>query len=902
MRPVVPIQVVAVFVTQICISGNILDAAELVSLERRSGDEFGFSVGISGSNVLVGAPSDDIPIPGSAGVDQGSVHFYYGIDNASGLATPQFSTTLENPERASSGNLVGFSIGIEGSSAIVGAPGNFSGQGFAAVFRGIGQGQPTQRVILGHTPNPTLPALLEFGRYVDISGDIAIVGTPRDRITAGAQGSVHLYRNLGTASGKINQNAVLIASDGDTSDFMGQAVSIDGNLAMAGAELEANRAGAAYVFRSLDTVTGNVQESVKLVGGSVDDRDQFARFGQAVSISGNVGLVGGHLDTVTQSAQGSAYVFRNLHTASGTVAQDLKLNASDSASADHFGESLALSSNRALVGAPDANVGPVGGTQGAVYLFLDVVTGAGNATEDVKITGSKFIGTEDNRNARFGSAVAIDGDRFVIGASDELDARGKAFSGNVSSMTSLDEGNATRRIEGMSFRSKTDWIIGETTVGNTVILGEGDSASVEAPGKAVYIGRNAGANNNRLVVNGSLVANSVRVGAAGNSGNDLVIGRFGRVVSNMAFGSGTVVGGSGTIEGGLTLDPGAALAFSEQDTLTVTGDVELDSTFGIDDLCGLDSNASDGSYTLIAGTATTFGVLGLENWGIENAADLGGGKFAYFSEGSLVLNVVTIATPEISVEHPASTPLESGTVGLQFGKLVPGASGGSKKLFVRNDGTADLTEISVSVAGTADSDFSLDTSQLPTLLEPGESGSFTVSFTPSDLGSRTARIEIASSDSDESPFVVMLNGTGATARVIFADTVGDAGLSEENASPGAVPFGDGSSNLLKYAFNMDLSGPDSTSMPPGGTSGLPVGAIIQVGSDSFWRVEFVRRKGSGLVYQPLKSPDMSSRSFAPFSTSPTVSSIDSKWERAVYDEPLPTQTTRWFSRVEIILP
>ena len=69
---------------------------------------------------------------------------------------------------------------------------------------------------------------------------------------------------------------------------------------------------------------------------------------------------------------------------------------------------------------------------------------------------------------------------------------GQAYSGSVSSVTTLDEGNASRTIDGISFISRTDWIIGETTDDNEVTLTAGDSADVTEAGMA-DIGKDFGA-------------------------------------------------------------------------------------------------------------------------------------------------------------------------------------------------------------------------------------------------------------------------------------------------------------------------------------------------------------------------------------------------------------------------
>lgn len=103
---------------------------------------------------------------------------------------------------------------------------------------------------------------------------------------------------------------------------------------------------------------------------------------------------------------------------------------------------------------------------------------------------------------------------------------------------------------------------------------------------------------------------------------------------------GGILGGGGEINGDLSLTAGAKFQFDLNSTLTVTGSVTLDSTFGIADLLGLDNTIALGTYILIDGTATDFSTLGLQNWGEENAYDLGNGKSAYFSQGSLQVTVV----------------------------------------------------------------------------------------------------------------------------------------------------------------------------------------------------------------------------------------------------------------------
>ncbi len=74
-------------------------------------------------------------------------------------------------------------------------------------------------------------------------------------------------------------------------------------------------------------------------------------FGESVSVSGNQALVGAYLDDDNGSSSGSAYLFTDLDTAGANVTEDVKLTASDGASSDQFGVSVALDGDNFVIGA-----------------------------------------------------------------------------------------------------------------------------------------------------------------------------------------------------------------------------------------------------------------------------------------------------------------------------------------------------------------------------------------------------------------------------------------------------------------------------------------------------------------------------------------------------------------------
>ena len=136
-------------------------------------------------------------------------------------------------------------------------------------------------------------------------------------------------------------------------------------------------------------------------------------FGISVAISGNLAIIGARYeDDAGETDSGKAYIF---DATTGSLLHTLNNpNAYDTSDSDYFGLSVAISGNLAVIGA--GYEGDAGGTySGKAYIF-DVTTGS-------------LLRTLDNLNAYgtsasdyFGSSVAIDGNRVVVGATDEDDA------------------------------------------------------------------------------------------------------------------------------------------------------------------------------------------------------------------------------------------------------------------------------------------------------------------------------------------------------------------------------------------------------------------------------------------------------------------------------------------------
>jgi uncharacterized membrane protein len=118
-----------------------------------------------------------------------------------------------------------------------------------------------------------------------------------------------------------------------------------------------------------------------------------------------------------------------------------------------------------------------------------------------------------------------------------------------------------------------------------------------------------------------------------------------------------------------------------------------------------------------------------------------------------------VSAPEIIVRNSSSTELQDGSATAQsFGNTAIGQNS-SLTFYIKNDGFADLTGLGITIDGANAADFSV-TANPTAPLAPVGTTSFTVRFTPSASGTRTAALHIASNDASESSFDILLSGTG----------------------------------------------------------------------------------------------------------------------------------------------
>ncbi|MEY2407458.1 MAG: hypothetical protein QOF48_128 [Verrucomicrobiota bacterium] len=368
-------------------------AATLDAPEPRlaGGDQFGISVSVSGTRLVVGAYWND-----TGASNAGSAYVY---DLAS--ATPALPIlVLTNPSPALD-DWFGFAVSISGTRVVVGAHQDDRGAfnaGMAYVYD-LASAIPEVPVLTLTNPSPAAGDV--FGYSVAISGSRLVIGAPFDDTGAANTGSAYVYDlNFATPAVPV----VTLNNPGPaTADLFGWSVAISGGRIVVGANSDDTggvNAGSAYVY-DVTSLTPSVPVAVlNNPYPAFDDR-----FGSAVAISGPRVVVGAPRDDAGATDAGSAYVY-DLTNPTPTLPVATLTNVSPAVS-NLFGFAVAISGTRVVVGAYSFDAGPI--DSGIAYVY-DIA----GATPAVPI--ATLNDPSPATGDQFGLSVAIDGPTIVAGA------------------------------------------------------------------------------------------------------------------------------------------------------------------------------------------------------------------------------------------------------------------------------------------------------------------------------------------------------------------------------------------------------------------------------------------------------------------------------------------------------
>ena len=405
LRIVLTAGIVVLATVDQCRAQSVCQDARLTAFDAGVFQSFGYAVDLSQDIMVIGAIWDN-----DNGTQSGSVYIYE-LDPRS----PE-QWVFKQKLLASDGdseNQFGIALAIDGSVAIIGAFGHLhddeSGSGSAYVFRYDGSTWIEEQELLASDG-----ALGDhFGRSLSLSADTIVVGADTDDDNGSNAGAAYVFRFDPDTSQWVEEQK-LLASDGTDGDFFGTGVAIFGEVALVGADGHddaAESAGAAYVFR-YDAQTSRWVEEQKLLAS---DGTELDRFGDSVSISGDVALIGARLDV-----SGSAYVFCYDADKARWIEQQ-KLVPSDGPGTYQFARATALDGDTAVIGAWSWSSFPGGPSTGAAYVFRF------DPEASAWIEQAQLFPQPNAWTNFFGWSVAIDNETAVIGADGEDQQRGAAY-------------------------------------------------------------------------------------------------------------------------------------------------------------------------------------------------------------------------------------------------------------------------------------------------------------------------------------------------------------------------------------------------------------------------------------------------------------------------------------------
>ncbi|MPZ27498.1 MAG: S8 family serine peptidase [Micromonosporaceae bacterium] len=298
------------------------------------------------------------------------------------------------------GGYYGRAIAVDGDTAIVGAAGNADGE------TSRGSAYVLSRVGDEWVETARLTASdgarsSSFGSAVALDGDTAVIGAVTANVDGdGGQGAAYVFTRSG--DGTWTEQAKLVAADGGPIDNLGGAVALAGDTVLVGAgnarPAGVSGQGAVYVFQRSGDTWTEQQKLVAADGAQGD------HFGNSLAMVGDTAVIGAPYKTVDgKPFQGAVYVFDR---SGGSWREQTRLVASDGESFEVYGASVALSDDTLLVGTPVADVG--GAARGVVY----VLTRSGDSWAEQATLTADEAGDD---GGEFGSAVAIENDTALVG-------------------------------------------------------------------------------------------------------------------------------------------------------------------------------------------------------------------------------------------------------------------------------------------------------------------------------------------------------------------------------------------------------------------------------------------------------------------------------------------------------
>ena len=397
------------------------EAAIVQPTSTSTGGHFGNSVDINGSVMIAGAPYQGLNGTSPAGTGCAQVSL---LSDWTGEVTEQIDLSASDGVE---GDLFGMRVVIgsvtgssdEGGVAYCSAPrrgaeGVSTYAGAVYAFAADGESEISE---IGIIEPSGVAAQRGFGTSLAFDGARIAVGAPYDSESGfGNHGSVFVY-TLGLDGLPTNEERVVCDSPA-TGQYLGWSVSIDGDRMAVGAiadSIEVANAGAVYIF---DRNGDDSWSQTAVVTPS--DLGYGAWFGTSVVVHGDY-LIASSINYVQGEGEdavsnlGVVYVFK---WTDGSFAQVDELYPPLAESGIAWGVSVDFDGVHLVVGGNGwQNEGEFGTGSAGVYEV--------NPSGEFEFLRA-VIGSDVVSSGRFGSSVALSGDRFLVGSIQDAESHGGA--------------------------------------------------------------------------------------------------------------------------------------------------------------------------------------------------------------------------------------------------------------------------------------------------------------------------------------------------------------------------------------------------------------------------------------------------------------------------------------------
>jgi hypothetical protein len=239
-----------------------------------------------------------------------------------------------------------------------------------------------------------------FGKAVGTNGDYTLVGSDYQDEKGEDAGALYFFENRG--DGRWDEEAKVLAPDGEAGDRFGYGLDMDGNYAIVAAPGDADNGpwtGSAYIYH-FSANSWALQD--KITGSNVQSED---RFGVGVALYGDFAAAGAYTDDL---GTGSGSVFMFQRNGNDWI-ETQQVFSGDPALSSSFGHSVDIYGDFMIVGDPFAENS--GASTGSAHIY--------HYNDTSWVMQQKITASDGTVGDKFGHSVAIYGEWVVVAANGD---------------------------------------------------------------------------------------------------------------------------------------------------------------------------------------------------------------------------------------------------------------------------------------------------------------------------------------------------------------------------------------------------------------------------------------------------------------------------------------------------